>query len=93
MKLSAARSWAICTFGRPQPWWVRVRSELVPVNVYCFALLMASALIVAAWGCRSNTVPPVGLVFQTFSDHICTIRPTTPAASGVAAEVPPNVEV
>jgi hypothetical protein len=63
---------------------------VVPVNGYCWLLLTSSALIVEAWGCRSKTVVPCGLVPQTLSDHCWTIRPSTPATSGVAAEVPPK---
>src|SRR5262245_12854013 len=93
MRLPGARSRATLALGRPHPWWVRVRSAVVPENGYCCALLISSALIVEACGWRSKTVPPVGFVPQTFSDHIWTMRPTTPAVSGVAAEVPPKLLV
>ena len=46
--------------------------------------------MVEACGWRSNTVPPVGFVPHTLSDHIWTMRPSTPATAGVAAEVPPK---
>ena len=70
MNIWLRRSHAAFTSGCPQPWCVRVRSAVVPVNGHGVAVLMISAFIVVLLGRLSNTVAPGAGLPNDPADHI-----------------------